>query len=210
MGPTAIKTGLIVYLAHIGSFVPARSATIGIIRHMRSRLRAAECVAAHMSAFLIDLKQMELALQESTSNSLIIIDEFGKGTSEVDGLSLLAACLNTFLFQGGDCPHIFLSTHFLNIKDYIVETPLVRFLRFEYVMDGDAPVFLFRVTQGCAESSFAAEVARASGVSQHVLARASEVATSMKNNSLPPPNEKIIAKLRAFTEMIKTDLAEDI
>ncbi|XP_063616239.1 mutS protein homolog 5-like [Cydia splendana] len=261
--------GLIVYLAHIGSFVPARTATIGIIRHIRSRLQTAECVATHMSAFLIDLKQMELALQESTSDSLILIDEFGKGTSEVDGLSLLAACLNTFLFQGDACPHIFLSTHFLNIREYIVETPLVKFLRFEHVMDGDAPVFLFRVTEGCVDSSFALQVARASGVDGGVLDRASEVADSMKyegilivrfenvmdgdapvflfrvtegcvdssfalrvarasgvdggvldrasevadsmkNNCLPPQNKKITTKLKAFTEIIKSDLAEDI
>lgn len=71
---------------------------------------------------------MALALQESTSNSLIIVDEFGKGTSEVDGLALLAASLNTFLFQEERCPHLLLATHFLEIHKYIVNTPIVRFM----------------------------------------------------------------------------------
>lgn len=70
---------------------------------------------------------MSLAIQESTSKSLVIIDEFGKGTSEVDGLALLAACLNNFLFQEDNCPHVFVSTHFLNIKDFTIKTPLVKF-----------------------------------------------------------------------------------
>lgn len=71
---------------------------------------------------------MALALQESTSNSLIIIDEFGKGTSEVDGLALLAAALNSFLFREELCPHLLLSTHFQDVHKYIVETPIVQFL----------------------------------------------------------------------------------
>lgn len=70
---------------------------------------------------------MSLALQESSSRALVIVDEFGKGTSEVDGLSLLSAALNTLLYQQEHCPHVFVSTHFLNIQDYIVKTPLVKF-----------------------------------------------------------------------------------
>lgn len=77
---------------------------------------------------------MALALHESTPNSLLIIDEFGKGTFDVDGLSLLAACLNTLIFQGENCPHVLLSTHFLNIKELIVDNPIVRFMvRYEMV-----------------------------------------------------------------------------
>lgn len=71
---------------------------------------------------------MALALQESSSNSLLIVDEFGKGTSYSDGLALLAACLNTLLFRGDACPHVLLATHYLNIHEYIVQTPIVRFM----------------------------------------------------------------------------------
>lgn len=70
---------------------------------------------------------MSLALCEASSNALVILDEFGKGTSEVDGLALLAASLNTLLFQEERCPHVFLSTHFLNLQQFIVKTPLVQF-----------------------------------------------------------------------------------
>ncbi|XP_053619329.1 mutS protein homolog 5-like [Plodia interpunctella] len=200
------QIGLIVYLAHIGSFVPAESATIGVVSHIHSRIQSTECVAAHMSAFLIDLRQMALALQESTSNSLIIIDEFGKGTSEVDGLSLLAACLNTLLFQNEMCPHVILSTHFLNLKEYIVDTPIVKFLRFEHMLQDGEPVFLFQVTEGTADSSFAHHVAAASGIESRVVDRARAVMAAMMNNTLPPANKKITSKLRTFTEAIKNEL----
>ncbi|KAJ2940748.1 hypothetical protein O0L34_g14859 [Tuta absoluta] len=203
------QIGLIVYLAQIGSFVPAESATIGIVSHIYTRIQSTECIAAHMSAFLIDLRQMALALQESTSNSLVIIDEFGKGTSEVDGLSLLAACLNTFLFQGEHCPHVFLSTHFLNIKEYIVNSPLLKFLRFEHMVQDGEPVFLFRVCEGEVESSFAHQVAGASGIDAKIVKRAGVVLKALMNNSLPPENKRITAKLKAYTEMIKTELLTD-
>ncbi|KAL0851620.1 hypothetical protein ABMA28_007398 [Loxostege sticticalis] len=205
------QIGLIVYLAHIGSFVPAESATIGVVAHIYTRIQSTECVAAHMSAFLIDLRQMALALQESTSNSLIIVDEFGKGTSEVDGLALLAASLNTFLFQEERCPHLLLATHFLEIHKYIVNTPIVRFMCFEHTVQDGAPVFLFRLRAGNATSSFAHDVAQASGIEPHVVQRARLVMDCIMNNTLPPENKKITAKLRSFTEIIKNDLlAEDI
>ncbi|XP_063827545.1 mutS protein homolog 5-like [Ostrinia nubilalis] len=205
------QIGLIVYLAHIGSFVPAERATIGVVAHIYSRIQSTECVAAHMSAFLIDLRQMALALQESTSNSLIIIDEFGKGTSEVDGLALLAACLNTFLFREDNCPHLLLSTHFLDIQKYIVNTPIVRFQRFEHTLQDGEPVFLFRLIEGSASCSFAHDVAQASGIDAGVVKRARQLMDCITNNKLPPENKKITAKLKSFTEIIKNDLlAEDI
>ncbi|XP_049875812.1 mutS protein homolog 5-like isoform X2 [Pectinophora gossypiella] len=205
------QIGLIVYLTHIGSFVPAESATIGIVSHIYTRIQSTECIAAHMSAFLIDLRQMALALQESTSNSLVIIDEFGKGTSEVDGLALLAACLNTFLFQGENCPHVYLSTHFLNIKEYIVNSPIVKFLQFEHMVQDGEPVFLFRVTEGGVESSFAHQVAAASGIDARIVRRAGLVRSALMKNALPPENKRITAKLKSYTEIIKTELlTEDI
>ncbi|CAK1544355.1 unnamed protein product [Leptosia nina] len=174
------QIGLIVYLAHIGSFVPAESATIGIVSNIFTRIQSTECIASHMSAFLIDLKQMAIALQESTTNSLVLVDEFGKGTSETDGLSLLAACLNTLLFRGQNCPHVFLSTHFLNIKEFIVDTPIIKFLSFEHIIQDGEPVFLFHVIEGRCESSFAHQVACSSGIEERVVKRAEEVFQALK------------------------------
>ncbi|XP_041975734.1 mutS protein homolog 5-like [Aricia agestis] len=205
------QIGLIVYLAHIGSFVPAERATIGLVSSIHSRIHAAECVAAHMSAFLVDLRQMSMALHGSASNSLILVDEFGKGTSSTDGLSLLAAALNTLLFREEACPHVFLSTHYLNIQQFVVETPILRFLRFGHVCEGEggAPVFVFRLEEGAATGSFAPHVARASGIEDHVVERSATVLDAILNNKLPEPNKKIITKLKKVTDRMKQRLAED-
>lgn len=72
--------------------------------------------------------QMSVCLRECGPRSLLIIDEFGKGTARADGLALLAASLNTLLFRAEDCPHVFVSTHYLNIREYVADTPSVKFL----------------------------------------------------------------------------------
>lgn len=153
---------------------------------------------------------MALALQESTSNSLLIVDEFGKGTSATDGLALLAACLNTLLFRGDQCPHVLLATHYLQIKEYIVDTPIVRYLRFEYVIQDGEPVFLFRVCEGGATSSFALQVAAAAGLGPATVARAKLVMDSVMNNSLPPENKQITSKQNMCIEKVKNKLLTDI
>lgn len=72
--------------------------------------------------------QMSVADRECGARSLLIVDEFGKGTAKVDGLALLAASLNALLLREQSCPHVLVSTHYLNIKEFIFNTPLVRFL----------------------------------------------------------------------------------
>ncbi|KOB66004.1 hypothetical protein OBRU01_19033, partial [Operophtera brumata] len=204
--------GLIVYLAHIGSFVPAESATVGVISHIHSRIQSAEC--------------------------------FGKGTAKADGLALLAASLNALLFREQACPHVLVSTHYLNIKEFIFNTPRVSFLgatecsfvlavaaahgiaasvvarahavmdSMRYVLQDDEPVFLFRVHEGATECSFVLAVAAAHGIVDDVgmasvVARAHAVMDSMRNNTVPPPNKKITSKLKARTEAIKKYLLND-
>lgn len=71
---------------------------------------------------------MALTLRECGSRSLVLVDEFGKGTAEGDGRALLAACLNALLLRARRCPHALLATHFLDIDRYILDTPLVTFL----------------------------------------------------------------------------------
>ena len=71
---------------------------------------------------------MALALQESSSDSLVLVDEFGAGTAAADGRALLAAALGALLARGARCPHVLAATHYTNIKDFIVDTPLVSFL----------------------------------------------------------------------------------
>ncbi|KAJ4450533.1 hypothetical protein ANN_01960 [Periplaneta americana] len=126
------QVALIAYLAHIGSFVPAESARIGILNHIHTRIQTVESVATNMSAFVVDLKQMLLSLCCSSPRSLIIVDEFGKGTTEIDGLALLTSCLNHFLSRGDKCPHVFASTHFHDVASFLLQS---RYLSFHMTKD---------------------------------------------------------------------------
>jgi DNA mismatch repair protein MSH5 len=78
-----LKVGLIVFMAHIGSFVPAEAATIGIIDKIFTRIHTLESISVNLSSFMIDLSQMSAAVRYATERSIIIVDEFGKGTEAV-------------------------------------------------------------------------------------------------------------------------------
>uniref|UniRef100_A0AAQ4NQT6 DNA mismatch repair proteins mutS family domain-containing protein n=1 Tax=Gasterosteus aculeatus aculeatus TaxID=481459 RepID=A0AAQ4NQT6_GASAC len=107
------QVGLIVFMALIGSDVPAKEAEIGLVDGMFTRMQSRESVSVGLSTFMIDLNQMATALNSSTGNSLVLIDEFGKGTNTVDGLSLLAASISHWLRNPPeDVPHVLLATNF--------------------------------------------------------------------------------------------------
>ncbi|CEP08657.1 hypothetical protein [Parasitella parasitica] len=109
------QVGLIVYMAHIGSFVPVERATIGITDKIFTRIQTSETVLKPQSAFAFDLQQINRALQNATCRSLVIIDEFGKaclGTDISDGSSLFCSVIGYFLSKGTQCPKIVASTHF--------------------------------------------------------------------------------------------------
>ncbi|KAL9558568.1 hypothetical protein PS6_001210 [Mucor atramentarius] len=117
------QVALITYMAHIGSFVPAERATIGITDKVFTRIQTSESVLKPQSAFGFDLQQINRALQNATCQSLVVIDEFGKvslqpnsataaGTDISDGSALFCSVLGYFLSKGDQCPKIIASTHF--------------------------------------------------------------------------------------------------
>jgi DNA mismatch repair protein MSH5 len=106
------QVALIVFMAHIGSFVPADSARIGVTDKILSRVTTSESVSRVQSAFMIDLQQISLALSLATRRSLLIIDEFGKGTNSYDGAGLACAVLEYLLSLDMESPKVIAATHF--------------------------------------------------------------------------------------------------
>ncbi|OAD77986.1 hypothetical protein PHYBLDRAFT_68514 [Phycomyces blakesleeanus NRRL 1555(-)] len=113
------QVALITFMAHIGSFVPASHATIGLTDRIFTRIQTSETISQArlqvQSAFSYDLQQLLQAITYSTSHSLVIIDEFGKGTSSSDGIGLFCAVLEEFLSKKARCPKVIASTHFHEI-----------------------------------------------------------------------------------------------
>jgi|TARA_R110002003_G_scaffold28_28_gene1756 DNA mismatch repair protein MSH5 len=106
------QVALIVFMAHIGSFVPAQSAQIGLTDKILSRVTTRETVSRVQSAFMLDLQQISLALSLATRRSLLIIDEFGKGTEASDGAGLACAVMDHLLGLGSERPKVIGATHF--------------------------------------------------------------------------------------------------
>jgi DNA mismatch repair protein MSH5 len=106
------QVALIVYMAHLGSYVPAESAKIGLTDRILSRVTTRETVSRTQSAFMIDLQQISQALSLATPRSLLIIDEFGKGTDSSDGAGLACAVFNYLIGLGNNGPKVIGATHF--------------------------------------------------------------------------------------------------
>lgn len=139
------QVALIQYMAQIGSFVPAESATLGIVDKIFTRIQTKESVSKVQSAFMIDLSQVSLALRNCTSRSLIILDEFGKGTIPTDGAGLFCGVVKHLLNRGADCPMVLATTHFHEVfrKDLLdPDTLPVTFLHMQvlFTTTGGDPI----------------------------------------------------------------------
>jgi DNA mismatch repair protein MSH5 len=140
-----LQVALIVYMAHIGCFVPAETAVIGITDRIFSRIHTRESVSVNLSTFMIDLNQVSLALRCCTEKSLVIVDEFGKGTSNVDGLSLLCASLKHWLRMEKQCPKLLVSTHFHSLiqQQLLPSSPL---LQYQVIITSFSSVAVHRIS----------------------------------------------------------------
>ncbi|KZC06422.1 MutS protein like protein 5, partial [Dufourea novaeangliae] len=170
------QIGLLIFMAHVGSYVPARSATIGTVTRILTQMSNTESVGLNASAFLQNLRQINVALRASTSDSVVITDELDRGTSESSGYALLAAVLNEFAEKGNECPHVFAATHMHTVLGVLPRTSLIELQTFEYVVNQDESLaFLHRLTTGSAGRSFAHCAARLAELDESIVKRSLEV-----------------------------------
>lgn len=172
------QVGLIVFMALVGSNVPAEEAEISLVDGIFTRMQSRESVSVGLSTFMIDLNQMAQALNSSTGNSLVLIDEFGKGTNTVDGLSLLAASISFWLRKAPvDIPHVLLATnfHILLQLGLLPSSEMLSLLTLETALDGSELVFLYQLKEGICRSSYAGNIATLAGLPTNLVQRGIEV-----------------------------------
>ncbi|KAG0036136.1 MutS protein msh5 [Podila clonocystis] len=170
------QVALITYMAHIGSFVPAESATIGITDKILTRLQTCDTVSNNRSVFMTDLQQVSLALRLSTKRSLVLLDEFGKGTTSSDGAALFCGTIEHFAARSvADRPKVVATTHFHELfENQLLDTSLpISFHMMEIYQEADDQdaTFLFRVVPGKNPSSLGPACAASSGVPMQVVKR---------------------------------------
>ncbi|KAK6039842.1 MutS domain V protein, partial [Cooperia oncophora] len=171
------QVGLLVFLAHIGSFVPAEVAHIGMVKRIFSRIYTVDSVLDGMSTFASDLNQVSIALRRGNERSLVIIDEFGKGTMTEVGLSLLASTISYWAAKGQTgCPHVFVSSHFHALPNFVTdEQDVVSYHTMEVRCRGAELDFQYRLVDGVVDSSYAAYIACKMGIPYDVGDRAKQV-----------------------------------
>ncbi|KAL3267858.1 hypothetical protein HHI36_006999 [Cryptolaemus montrouzieri] len=202
------QTGIIIYLAHIGSYVPVKRANIGMVHSIHFRI-ATESVSVRLSSFMIDVTQISQAIYNSKPSSLIIMDEFGKGTSGVDGVALMAAVLQKFLRQNENCPHVLVSTHFQQIKSFLSESAQLEYQKMSYTKNNnETMVLLYKLVKGISES-YAFDIAEEVGLDSGIIQRAKEIFNSLKQHDVIRPLE--LPKFRAISpsEEIQSFLAHN-
>ncbi|EPQ03728.1 MutS protein like protein 5 [Myotis brandtii] len=189
------QVGLITFMALVGSFVPAEEAEIGAVDAIFTRIHSCESISLGLSTFMIDLnQQVAKAVNNATERSLVLIDEFGKGTNTVDGLALLAAVLRHWLALGPTCPHIFVATNFLSLVQLplLPQGPLVQYLTMETCEDGNDLVFFYRVCEGVANASHASHTAAQARLPDKLIARGKEVSDLIRSGKPIKPLKELL------------------
>jgi len=184
------QVALIVYLAHIGSFVPAESATVSLTDKILTRISTRESVSQTESAFAIDLRQAAFAVKSATRRSLVLVDEFGKGTRPDDGAGLMTAFLDHFQSLGRERPKVLTATHFHEIfeNDCIDAGGAMSFAHMDVQMDlgqqevGDRTTYLYRLTAGRNTSSFGSQCAAMNGLDNAVVERSEAILLLLARN----------------------------
>lgn len=196
------QVGLIIFLAHLGCFVPASSARIPIMEKIFIRVNTVESVGLGLSAFMSDLNHLTSALTNLRPRSLLLVDEFGKGTNAVDGASLLAATVFQLAELKDQSPFSIFSTHFHSVSDLLKPSLNLKFLCMKTQVAGADLVQLFTLTEGVCSFSHATEVARKAGVEEDVVNRALTVLTSLQHGGSVEPCSKSARRGNQMTEII--------
>ncbi|CAK9079419.1 MutS protein homolog 5 [Durusdinium trenchii] len=188
------QVGLITYLAHIGSFVPAEEAQLGLCDFIFSRIQSCETATAQISSFALDLSQLSLALKHATRSSLVLLDEFGQGTRAADGVALLGAAIEHFC-RWRQGPKVLVATHFTEIfrlglvseEEEHLQVSHLRVLPQDSEFECASSIaYLYQLVPGCASKSFGLECARKAGLSPEVLQRAQEVLDMIEQKKQVP------------------------
>ena len=178
------QTALIVLLAQIGSFVPAREADIGIVDRIFTRVGASDDLASGQSTFMVEMTEVANILRNATKNSLLILDEIGRGTSTFDGLSIAWSVIEHVADKRLIGAKTLFATHYHELTELEGKLDGVCNYCIAVKEQGDTIVFLRKIIRGGADKSYGIQVARLAGVPESVLHRAEELVEQLMQNDI--------------------------
>ena len=178
------QVALIVLMAHIGSFVPARTADICIVDRIFTRVGASDNLSSGQSTFMVEMSEMANILNNATKNSLLILDEIGRGTSTYDGLSIAWAVLERIADQEKCGAKALFATHYHELTELEDKLPGVKNYRVSVREIGEEIIFLHKIVRGSADKSFGIQVARLAGLPDGVISRAGEILAELEASDI--------------------------
>ena len=190
------QTALIVLMAQIGSFVPAKSAEIGIVDKIFTRVGASDNISSGESTFMVEMNETASILNNLSERSLILLDEIGRGTSTYDGISI-AWAISEYLHQGKFNPKTLFATHYHELNEMTHSFPRIKNYNVSVKEANDTILFLRKLVPGGSEHSFGIHVAKMAGMPSWVLKRSNEVLKTLENTHV---NEKVADKTKKITQ----------
>jgi len=178
------QTALITLLAQIGSFVPAESANIGLCDRIFTRVGASDDLASGQSTFMIEMNEVANILRNATKDSLLILDEIGRGTSTFDGLSIAWAVVEYIADPNILGAKTLFATHYHELTELEGKLSSVNNFCIAVQEEGDDIVFLRKIIKGGADRSYGIQVARLAGVPEPVLKRAREICNELIDSDI--------------------------
>ena len=199
------QVALITYMAQLGSFVPADSAKISIVDRIFTRIGASDDLAMGKSTFMVEMQELSNILENATKNSLLILDEIGRGTSTYDGLAIAWATVEYISDKEKVGAKTLFATHYHELIELEEKLDGVKNYSVDVKEKGDDVIFLRKITPGGADESYGIYVAKLAGIKKSVISRAKEILKYLENVDLA---KKTIdqKKKKITTEEVQVDM----
>ena len=175
---------LITLMAHMGSFVPAESAHVCLVDRIFTRIGASDDLSSGQSTFMVEMSEVANILNNATKNSLLILDEIGRGTSTYDGLSIAWAVLEYIASEETCGAKALFATHYHELSELEGRLSGVKNYRISVKEIGEDILFLRKIVRGSADKSFGVQVARLAGIPDAVIDRAGEILRGLENSDV--------------------------
>ena len=195
------QTALIVLMAHLGSFVPAESASICLVDRIFTRVGAMDDLRRGQSTFMVEMNETANILNNATENSLVILDEIGRGTSTYDGLAIAWAVAEELAGKNGIGIKTLFATHYHELVDLATSNAKVQNYSVAVKESNDSIIFLHKLVSGGTNRSYGIQVASLAGVPAHVIRRASAILKSVEQSKPDGIRRKTQANILASKQM---------
>jgi len=190
------QVALITIMAHMGGYVPASAAEIGVVDRVFTRVGASDDLARGRSTFMVEMQETANILNNATPNSLIVLDEIGRGTSTFDGISIAWSVAEYLCKNKAMQAKTLFATHYHELTDLALTLPNVKNFSVLVKEKGQAITFLRKIVPGAADKSYGIQVARLAGLPDEVIERANDILNNLEDGEFGETGQPKIAKKR--------------